>query len=179
MIVPQHLASCKETLTCAKLESMSKIILFVLVILALFILLLPTTSVVHAQSSGSKGSAYCDPATNQDKDGNPCTGSSNTLCTPSIGGDGVRTALGCLPTDPKNLVSQLLQYALGAAGGVALLLMGFGALQIITSQGNAEALKNGQGRFTSAIIGLLFIIFSVFLLQVIGVDILNLPGFKR
>ena len=50
---------------------------------------------------------------------------------------------------------------------------------MITSQGNPETVKKGQDQFSSAVIGLLFIIFSVLLLQFIGVDILSLPGFGK
>ncbi|OGE45979.1 hypothetical protein A3B39_04215 [Candidatus Daviesbacteria bacterium RIFCSPLOWO2_01_FULL_37_10] len=68
---------------------------------------------------------------------------------------------------------------IGISGGIALLLMALGAFEMITSAGNPESLKAGQDRFTQAIIGLLFVIFSVLLLQLIGVDILEIPGFGR
>jgi|SRR3989344_3777183 len=90
---------------------------------------------------------------------------------------GITSALGCVPTDPKQLIPAILKLATGAAGGIAFLLMIMGAFQMITSAGNPDALKAGQGRFTAAIIGLLFVIFSVLLLQIIGVDILDIPGF--
>ncbi len=90
---------------------------------------------------------------------------------------GVLTAIGCIPNQPQLLVQSLLKVVLLMSGGIALLLMGFGAIGMITSAGNPEALKAAQGRFTSAIIGLLFIIFSVLLLQIIGADILSIPGF--
>lgn len=91
-------------------------------------------------------------------------------------GGGIYTAIGCIPTDPLALVSGVMRFAVGAGGGIALLLMIFGAFQMITSAGNPEAIKKGQEQFTSAIIGLLFIIFSTLLLKIIGVDILGLPG---
>jgi len=50
---------------------------------------------------------------------------------------------------------------------------------MITSAGNPETLKGGQDRFAQALIGLLFVIFSVLLMQLIGVDILGIPGFGR
>lgn len=90
----------------------------------------------------------------------------------------IKTAIGCIPTSPSGLVQSLLKVITSAAGGIALLLMIAGAFQMITSQGNPDSLKKGQEQFTSAIIGLLFIIFSVLLLQIIGVNILSIPGFK-
>jgi hypothetical protein len=89
------------------------------------------------------------------------------------------TAIGCVPTEPKAFVEGVLRVVSLAAGGIALVLMILAALGMVTSEGNAEALKEAQERFYYAIIGLLVIIFSVLLLQVIGVDILGLPGFSR
>lgn len=92
---------------------------------------------------------------------------------------GVETAIGCIPTDPGAFVNKFLKWALGAAGGIALLIMAIGSIQMIAAAGNPEAVKAGRDRFISALVGLLFIIFAVFLLQVIGVDILSIPGFHR
>ena len=112
-----------------------------------------------------------------------------SLCTPGDDGDcakaagadctygtsqGVKTALGCIPTDPTELVKAILRFVTAIAGGLAFLLMISGAFQMITSSGNPESLQAGKDRFSSAILGLLFIIFSVLLLKIIGVDILGL-----
>jgi hypothetical protein len=92
---------------------------------------------------------------------------------------GVNSALGCIKTTPQSLVSTAVSLATGLAGGVALMLMVFGAFQMITSSGNAEKLKDGRERFVAAALGLTFVALSILLLQIIGVDILNLPGFSR
>ncbi len=108
--------------------------------------------------------------------------SAGTRCDPKTGGlgdGGIMTAIGCVPTNPVAFVEAFFKFSLGIGGGLALLLMSFGAIRMILAQGNPESLKKGQEQFTSALIGLLFIIFSVLLLQVIGVDILNLPGFGK
>ena len=47
----------------------------------------------------------------------------------------------------------------------------------MTSQGNPEAVKAAQEMIVSAVTGLLFIIFSYVILQIIGADILGIPGF--
>lgn len=90
---------------------------------------------------------------------------------------GIGSALGCIPTQPADLVRAVLRVALFAAGGIALLLMIFGSIQMISSAGNPETLKKGQEQFISAIMGLLFIIFASLLLQFIGYNILSVPGF--
>jgi len=90
---------------------------------------------------------------------------------------GILTALGCIPTkDPTRFVAWILKFAIGIGGGIAILLIIFGAFQVMTSSGNPENLKKGNEMITSAIGGLIFIIFSVFLLKLIGVNILSIPG---
>lgn len=86
------------------------------------------------------------------------------------------TAIGCVPADPVLLINGFLRVSALASGGIALLLMVFGSLQMMTAAGNPETLKKGREQFTSAVIGLLFIIFSVLLLQIIGVNILDIEG---
>lgn len=95
------------------------------------------------------------------------------------GKQGVLTAIGCIPTEPSAFVQGFIKVAIGAGGGIALLLMIYGAFQMITSAGNPDGVKKGSEQITSAVIGLLFIIFAVMLLKIIGVDILQIPGFEK
>ena len=67
-----------------------------------------------------------------------------------------------------------MTFVIGIGGGLAFLMMLLGAFQMLTSAGNPETLQAGKDRLTSAVIGLLFIIFAVLLLQIIGVDILGI-----
>lgn len=92
---------------------------------------------------------------------------------------GFKTAIGCIHTSPVALVKDFLKFGLGIGGGLAFLIMLLGAFQMLTSAGNPETLATGKDRLTSAVIGLLFVIFSVLLLQIIGVGILDIPGFGR
>lgn len=109
--------------------------------------------------------------------GKDCTSAAGKPCPD--GKSGIDTAIGCVPTEPQPLIQAILRLSGGIAGGIAFLMMIIGAFQMITSAGNPDSLKAGQQRFTSAIEGLLFVIFAVLLLQIIGVDILNIPGFSR
>lgn len=94
------------------------------------------------------------------------------------GGKGIPTAIGCINVEsPTEFVKSILGLAIGIGGGIAFLLMLFGAFQIMTSGGDPERLKAGKELIGSALAGLLMIIFSVFLLQLIGVQILQIPGF--
>ena len=93
------------------------------------------------------------------------------------GGEGIETALGCIPTEPGAFTKFLLGFAIGIGGGIAFLLMIFGGLQIIFSGGNPDKVKAGKEIITAALGGLLLIIFAVFILRLIGYDILKIPGF--
>jgi len=94
-------------------------------------------------------------------------------------GPGIWTALGCIPTDISAILKDyIFTYGLGIAGGIAFLLMLFGGFTIMVSTGNPEKVAQGKEMITSALTGLLIIIFSVFILRLIGVDILRIPGFK-
>jgi hypothetical protein len=106
--------------------------------------------------------------------GGPYSPAGGILCD---GTKGVLTAVGCVHTEPTALVADFFKLATGIGGGIAFLLMVLGAFQMITSAGNPEALKAGQERFRDAIIGLLFVVFSVLLLKFIGVDILGFGNF--
>lgn len=91
---------------------------------------------------------------------------------------GLKTAIGCIHTNPAVFAKDFMTFAIGIGGGLSFLMMLLGAFQMLTSSGNPDTLKAGQERFTSAIIGLLFVIFAVLLLQIIGADILKIPDFK-
>jgi hypothetical protein len=89
----------------------------------------------------------------------------------ACGPDELETALGCISTEPSGFVSNVLTIAIGIAGGIAFLLIIFGAIRILTSTGDPEAVNQGREIITSAIVGLLFIIFSTFILRLIGLTI--------
>lgn len=89
------------------------------------------------------------------------------------------SAIGCLPTDVSGLVGDFIfKIGIGIAGGISFLYFLYGCFLIITSSGNPEKIEEAKQIIVSALSGLLLIIFSVFILQVIGVSILRLPGFE-
>lgn len=94
-------------------------------------------------------------------------------------GEKIWTAIGCIPISYTAVIKDVvLGIGVGIAGGVAFLYFLYGAFMILTSTGNAEKLEEAKQIITSALAGLILIIFSIFLLKTIGVDILQLPGFK-
>lgn len=90
----------------------------------------------------------------------------------------VDTAIGNISTDPFAFVKSVLSLLLSLSGGITVVFIIIAGYRLMTSQGNPEAVKAAQEQLTSAIVGFLFIIFSLVILQVIGVDILKIPGFK-
>ena len=96
----------------------------------------------------------------------------------NCGEQAIDTALGCLSVDTKGFTVSLLTFLAGTAGAISLVIMLIATIQIMTGGDNAEAVKKGKELFTSAITGLLFIIFSVTLLRIVAGDIIQLPGFN-
>lgn len=89
---------------------------------------------------------------------------------------GVWTGAGCIYANTKSFIEKtVFGWGIGLAGTIALFCIIYSAFQIQISQGNPEKLKKAQETLTSCIVGLMLIIFSVFILKVIGVDILKIP----
>jgi hypothetical protein len=101
----------------------------------------------------------------------------SSKCTVS-GSQGINTAIGCIPVnDATRFAGFIVRFGIGIGGGVSFLLILYSSLQIITSRGDTERLKLGKDLLTASIGGLILIIFSIFILEFIGVRILRLPGF--
>lgn len=87
----------------------------------------------------------------------------------------INTAIGCIPINDTNaLMSFILGWAISVGGGVAFLLILFAGFQILTSGGNPQKTQAGKELLTAAVSGLLMIIFSAFLLRIIGVNVLGI-----
>lgn len=102
----------------------------------------------------------------------------NKACLACVSKRGVWTGVGCIGTDMSGFVSSIMGIGVGVAGGIALLCILYSAILFQTSRGNPETLKKAREYMTNCIVGLLLILFSVFILKIIGVDILGIPGFK-
>jgi hypothetical protein len=98
-------------------------------------------------------------------------------CAEDMGG--LYTAIGCIPLNFSNFITNfILQIGIGIAGMASLLCIIYSAFMIQFSQGDAEKLQTAREQLVSCVIGLLLIIFSIFILRFIGKDILRLPGFE-
>ncbi len=89
----------------------------------------------------------------------------------------LNTAIGCIPiVDYNPFLRFILVWAIGVAGGIGLVLMVIASFMLAVSRGDrrSRAFNNGRDMFISAISGVIFAVLSVYLLKVIGVDILGL-----
>ena len=98
-------------------------------------------------------------------------------CIASDGDPGINTAIGCIPvTSQTSLLAFILPWAVGVGGGTAFVLIVVGGFLYMSSAGDPQRVKAAKQLLTSAIIGLLLIIFSVYILDLIGIRILRIPG---
>lgn len=104
--------------------------------------------------------------------------SEQTLCSQCVTNGGVWTSIGCVYSDLRRFITDvLLGFGISFAGLIAILCIIYSAFQIQTSQGDPEKIKKAQQLLTSCITGLILIIFSIFILRLIGVNILKIPFF--
>lgn len=112
--------------------------------------------------------------------GNSNITSQDVFCNPHTGGarTGINTALGCIPYDNINaLVASFLKFGVAIGGVIALFLLSYAGFLISTSQVDPNRLKAGQELITAVISGIIMMIFSIFILKIVGVDILGLDKF--
>ncbi len=121
---------------------------------------------------------YC--VTSDDGESGACSNIRGVVerCKTVSGKTTCKTAIGPISTDPKEFIAKLMQILLGLSGGILLLFLVINGYKLMASQGDPEKVKEARESIGSAIVGLLFIIFSIFILSLITVDILKIPGFQ-
>ncbi|QQG40750.1 MAG: hypothetical protein HYV37_00255 [Candidatus Levyibacteriota bacterium] len=91
----------------------------------------------------------------------------------------IDSAIGEIDTDPAAFIKKIFTVLLSMAGGWAVYLIITAGYQLMFSQGDAEGVKEAQEKITSAVVGIIFMILSLIILRVIGVDIFQLPTFVK
>lgn len=89
-----------------------------------------------------------------------------------------QTAIGPISADAEGFSRSILRLVMGIAGGILVLLIIINGYKLMTSQGDPEKLKDARDGIIAAIAGILLIIFSLSILQLITVDIIGIPGFR-
>jgi len=96
------------------------------------------------------------------------------------------TLFGCIKTDAgigfsgskgaPSFVQAMLNVVFSLAGGAAFLYLMYGGFIVLTSRADPERLNYGKRLIYGSIIGLLFTLGSVFIVNLIGSGILHIPG---
>ncbi len=99
------------------------------------------------------------------------------------------TQLGCLNTEAESftdptaqggllnfLLSRLLFPIVGTLSFISLI---YGAFLLMTAQGSSEQVGRGKSYIVGAIVGLIFTLSAVLIINIIAGDILRIPGFSR
>lgn len=88
---------------------------------------------------------------------------------------GIYTALGCIDPTPTGIITGLIRIALGVTGGIALVQLILAG--IAYQSGEEEKIVAAREKVFATIGGLAVLVFSVLILRIIGVNVLDiLPG---
>ncbi|OGK29477.1 hypothetical protein A3D06_00015 [Candidatus Roizmanbacteria bacterium RIFCSPHIGHO2_02_FULL_40_9] len=85
------------------------------------------------------------------------------------------TDFGCISTLPNQFAAQITSFFFSIVGGIAFLSFLYGSAIIATSRSDPSRLNHGKRIIYGAIIGLLFALFSIFIIKFIASG-LGLPG---
>lgn len=85
---------------------------------------------------------------------------------------------GKVPLEPYAFINRIYTVILSIAGALAVIIIIRAGYKIMMARGDKEAFADARSQITSAIIGLIFIVFAYVILSIITVDILKLPGFS-
>ncbi len=84
---------------------------------------------------------------------------------------GTWTAIGCINTTPEGVFVTLVRITLGVMGGVALLRLIY--MGYLYQTGDEGKIKQAREGVVSTLVGIIVVIFSVVILRIIGVNVLD------
>lgn len=97
--------------------------------------------------------------------------------TPVTNDEKIYTALGCVPVGTTTkFIEFALVRALSVGGGLTFLLIIYASYRLMTSTGDPKKVGAAKDLITASLGGLVLIIFSLFFLRTVGLEILHLPG---
>jgi hypothetical protein len=91
--------------------------------------------------------------------------------------NGAYTALGCIPTTPTDFAATVIRIIFSVMGGIGFLLIIYGAFLCVTSKGDPKRAQACKETITAAIVGILLVIFALFIINVIFGPEGIIPGF--
>ncbi len=125
---------------------------------------------------------------------NPCSGATQAACSgsgscvlsggetevkiksgPPIEDGCIDTAIGCIPiASEQALATFFLTWGMGLGGGIALILIVIASFMVMTSAGDPKKLQAGKELLTSAVSGLIILVFAAYILNFVGVELLGI-----
>jgi len=96
------------------------------------------------------------------------------------------TMIGCIKSNLTNftqegaassVVQKLLDFLFSIAGGIAFLYLLYGSYLVMTSKADPTKLQQGKRVILGAIIGVVFAVGAVFIINLLASGILKIPGF--
>lgn len=108
------------------------------------------------------------------------TDSTDRSTRPNATHKGILTDLGCIPYEAQDFVGGALRWAIGIGSGIAVLVLGYAAFLYVASGGDPKKIQSAKELVVALIGGLLLIVFSVLILNYLGVSLfsLNSVGFR-
>ncbi len=85
------------------------------------------------------------------------------------------TVFGCVSTDAGGFASFFMNFITSAVSAVAFLGILYGGFQVMIARGDPDKMNEGKRYIYGAILGLLIVLFSVFIVKTIGGTILQIP----
>ncbi len=82
------------------------------------------------------------------------------------------------PNVSANVIGRLLTMIQGVTGAIGFAYFVYGAFMVLTSQGNVDRVKAGKDAIKNALLGTIFTILSVFIVQFIASTVLAIPGIQ-
>lgn len=95
----------------------------------------------------------------------PSTASTSTSSTSKFPSTTIENPLST--SDVTGLVTNFLQWLLGIAGGVALLMLIYGGVVMVTSTGDQQKMESGKRIVTWTLFGLLIVLASFSIIKIV------------
>ena len=104
------------------------------------------------------------------------------MCNECMGEDeynpkGFWTAVGCISTTPTTAAKQIMTLMMGVAGCVIVGAIFYSGYELAVSKGDPGRVAAAKQRIANGVIALLMIIGSTIFWDLVGVKLLELPGF--
>lgn len=88
------------------------------------------------------------------------------------------TELGCIPNSPVQFVQFLYNVGLRIITITCFFFLLYGAYVLMTSRADQNQINKGRSYITYSLLGLLLSLFGIFILKLMTVNILKIPGFQ-